>query len=335
MATTAIVAEILIVGLEAATWVSLLVLAIFGTGWIHLGALAHWEGLATIVVLAAAYVLGILVDRAADTAHGLLERRWPGPPVDKPAGISRMRMTVLSEGGAMSTFVDYQRSRLRIARATVLNLFVALPVLVVFLAVRTDLGWLTAVVAGLLALSVALAELAYRLIEFAYVNRLSDAYRLVKKLPKADLAAAVPYRLTDDGLLEFLFVRTKGGDRWTFPKGHRKRGETLPRTAAREACEEAGVKGRVEGKRLAGYLYPPGSRPGREEDYRVAAFLLEKRKEGLPRTGADAGREVVWKSAEEAGKLLEEGRTDKEQKYADEMKRVLDAALEVIEQRIA
>ncbi|MGI8801500.1 MAG: NUDIX domain-containing protein [Solirubrobacteraceae bacterium] len=40
---------------------------------------------------------------------------------------------------------------------------------------------------------------------------------------------------------------------WTFPKGHREPGETL---AAREAQEEAGVSGRVGGRRLLDYRYP-------------------------------------------------------------------------------
>jgi len=334
VATTAVVAEILIAGLGAGAWVSLLVLAIFGSDWIDLAALDSWQALVTIVVLAAAYVLGILVDRAADSLHNALGEHWPPRPVDKPAGIPRMRMVVLREGGAISTFVDYQRSRLRVARATVANLLLVLPVAVWFFVKRTDVGWWTIAVAALIALSALLAELACRRIDHAYVTRLSDAYRLVKKIKRSDLAAAVPYKVTDDGKLQLLLVRTKGGKRWTFPKGHRKKKESLAEAAQREAREEAGVKGRVDERCLAEYAYPPGSRPGRTEDYRVAAFLLAVRAEALKRVGDDARRELAWVDADEARALLEERRQGDERRYAEEMKRVVDAAVEAIEQEI-
>ena len=94
------------------------------------------------------------------------------------------------------------------------------------------------------------------------------------------------------------------------------------------------MKGRLDGKRLLQYPYPPGSRPGRKQDYNVAAFLLEVSKQGLERSGADARRELAWRSAEEARTLLEKGRDGDEQKYADAMKGAIDAAVEAIEQNI-
>ena len=45
--------------------------------------------------------------------------------------------------------------------------------------------------------------------------------------------------------LEFLLVRTRNGH-WTFPKGGVDEDATNAEAAAREAYEEAGVKGRVE-----------------------------------------------------------------------------------------
>src|ERR1035441_4082761 len=56
--------------------------------------------------------------------------------------------------------------------------------------------------------------------------------------------AAVCYRLKDDEP-EFLLVRTRSG-RWTFPKGGVDGDATNAEAAAREAYEEAGVKGRIE-----------------------------------------------------------------------------------------
>ena len=322
MATTAIVAEILIVGLEASAWLTLLVLTIFGTGWIDVGVLEGWQALVTIVVLAGAYVLGILVDRAADSAHKALEGRRPGRVVDKPASIATMRLAAMQVSG-VATFVDYQRSRLRIARATVLNLVLALPAVVLFLASRTSAGATVIAVAALvLAAAATLAHLAYRRIEVAYVSRLSDAYALVKKLPKPDLAAAIPWRL-DDGELEILLVRTTGGEYWTLPKGHRRRGETLPEAAARETREEAGAEGRLDGRRMGVYRYPSGSRPGRRKDHRVAAFLLEVRREGLERTAEEEKRERRWFDLDGATAALAEGR---DEPYANEVAEVLETA---------
>lgn len=144
-----------------------------------------------------------------------------------------------------------------------------------------------------------------------------------------DVAAAVPYRCTDDGP-RFLLVRTKGGDKWTFPKGHKEKNESLAEAAVREAREEAGIEGKIDGKRLAKYRYPDGSASGRKKDYRVAAFLLEVHTEGLERTGTDALRELAWTGPDEARRLLEEKRKGKEHKYAKKMKRVIDAAVETI-----
>jgi hypothetical protein len=118
MATTALVTEILIVGLEAETWVIMLVLAAFGTEWIDLDAVDGWEALVTVLVLAGAYVLGIVVDRVADSTFGWLR----GP--DRP-GFARKRLEVLHTSPGMAPFLEYQRSRLRVARGTLFNMIAA------------------------------------------------------------------------------------------------------------------------------------------------------------------------------------------------------------------
>jgi len=71
MATTAVFAEILIVSLEVEAWLVLALLSVFGTRWIELAEVKDFATLLTVLVLALAYVLGIIVDRLADT---LLDR---------------------------------------------------------------------------------------------------------------------------------------------------------------------------------------------------------------------------------------------------------------------
>jgi 8-oxo-dGTP pyrophosphatase MutT (NUDIX family) len=326
VATTAIVAEILIVGLEAGAWLSLLVLTIFGTNWVHLGAVEDWAALVTILVLASAYVLGIVVDRVADSAYRQLEHVLPGRVVDRPASIATMRLTILRQGGDLAKFLDYQRSRARVSRATILNAAIAVPVAAAFIGLRAaDARALVAVPVLLAALAVA-AERSHRRIEFAYVQRLSDAHRLLTNAPEVRIAAAVPYR-REQGRVRFLLVRTRGGKRWTFPKGHRKRKETLAETAAREAREEAGVEGKLDGRRFAEFLYHSGA----GGDDRVAAFLLEVRKEELKREGKDEKRDRAWVDVDRGCELFRENRDGAERRYSEELESVLLAAARTLE----
>lgn len=68
--------------------------------------------------------------------------------------------------------------------------------------------------------------------------------------PKADRAIRVqygvlPYRFTDIGSLEMLLVTTRETKRWIIPKGWPIKGLKPPKSAAREAYEEAGIRGTV------------------------------------------------------------------------------------------
>src|SRR5579884_4436319 len=57
--------------------------------------------------------------------------------------------------------------------------------------------------------------------------------------------AAVCYRKSGDSI-EFLLVKTSGGERWTFPKGATARRLSHSEAAEREALEEAGAVGVIE-----------------------------------------------------------------------------------------
>jgi hypothetical protein len=185
--TTAVFVEILIIGLQACAWVALALADLFGTAWIAPEALKGWEDAALITGLAGAYVLGIFVDRAADSAYGWLllkpwGRRLAGVAKRKPfEGQGRKRLYVLAKSEGIARFVDYQRSRVRIARATVLNAFLILLFGVVFLATRTPASAgavLLAAGAGVV-LWIVLLRLAER-IAGAADARLDDAYDLLR-----------------------------------------------------------------------------------------------------------------------------------------------------------
>src|ERR1039458_5649248 len=75
----------------------------------------------------------------------------------------------------------------------------------------------------------------------------------LRRLCECEQVAAVCYRVRS-GAIEFLLVRTRGGGRWTFPKGSAEPGLTHAQAAALEAFEEAGVHGRIEEASFTRYV---------------------------------------------------------------------------------
>jgi hypothetical protein len=137
-----------------------------------------------VIVLASAYVIGVVVDRLADSLIGSVgglwsdrrraERGWPKE--------AEKRLRVLAAGGSLAAFLEYQRSRLRVARGTLLMTIVALPAATGYLVPSSVPLWDAVLVLVLLgAFSLASTFAAVR-IHHAYVKRLDDAYKLVEKL---------------------------------------------------------------------------------------------------------------------------------------------------------
>src|SRR5271155_3560339 len=101
----------------------------------------------------------------------------------------------------------------------------------------------------------------------------------LRKLCECEQVAAICYRWRGDSI-EFLLVRTRGGERWTFPKGSAEPGLTHAQAAALEAFEEAGVHGRIEEASFVRYRrkrvdgQSRASRSG-EKEVAVNAYLCE------------------------------------------------------------
>ena len=131
----------------------------------------------------------------------------------------------------------------------------------------------------------------------------------LRKLCECEQVAAVCYRVRGDGI-EFLLVRTRGGGRWTFPKGSAEPGLTHAQAAALEAFEEAGVHGRIEETSFATYVRrerakgKSHARSG-ESDLTVSAHLCEVSRLSAPK---ESGRKRTWFSAAEARLRLRQGR---------------------------
>lgn len=136
--------------------------------------------------------------------------------------------------------------------------------------------------------------------------------------------AAVCYRVQNDGV-ELLLVRTRTG-RWTFPKGRVEGDPSRAAAAAREAFEEAGVFGRVESHPICQYLHSK-QMSFHFDEHLVDAHLCEVVSQVSPE---ETHRDPTWFDPAKAKRRLGENR---KRKYASEITRVVDRAVEHIQRR--
>jgi 8-oxo-dGTP pyrophosphatase MutT (NUDIX family) len=132
------------------------------------------------------------------------------------------------------------------------------------------------------------------------------------------VVAAVCYRRQINGDIEFLLVRTRAG-RWTFPKGGVDGDPSDAAAAAREAYEEAGVRGRVEPLPFTWYLHAK-----KRDAHTVTAHLCEVLRLETP---VETYRMPCWFSVEKAKQRLREERPSP---YAEELERVIDHAVRLL-----
>jgi 8-oxo-dGTP pyrophosphatase MutT (NUDIX family) len=133
--------------------------------------------------------------------------------------------------------------------------------------------------------------------------------------------AAVCYRITRVSV-EFLLVNTSGG-KWTFPKGRIDPNLSGSEAAAREALEEAGVKGRIEEVHFDCYVDTKRSlgHDAESREILIAAYLLEVSRLNIPE---ELHRNPTWFAAHEAKSRLAERRSSK---YSQELVRIIDGAV--------
>jgi 8-oxo-dGTP pyrophosphatase MutT (NUDIX family) len=135
--------------------------------------------------------------------------------------------------------------------------------------------------------------------------------------------AAVCYRVHRREL-EFLLVRTRNGP-WTFPKGGVDQDASNANAAAREAYEQAGVKGRVENTPFVSYLHCKRTRlRACRRVVLVDAYLCEVIRLVPPQ---ELHRDPTWFCAAKAKQRLRKYRTPE---YAAELIWVIDRAMERI-----
>lgn len=116
--------------------------------------------------------------------------------------------------------------------------------------------------------------------------------------------AALPWRIVGRQV-QVLLITSRGTGRWVIPKGWPIKGMSSPKSAAREAFEEAGVLGKVRKRPVGSYAYDKRLKNGRLQHVRVAVFalLVETEAEVFPEAGQ---REKQWVSPAEAARLVDE-----------------------------
>lgn len=188
MTTTAIIVEILIVGMQAVVWLIFGVFTLFGYEWVPAvkNFLKGWEGLASIFAIGLCYTLGVFVDRAADCIFLLLRpqalllrSKWIASRAK--VAHSDHRMAVLSKEDRASLFLEYIRSRVRIARASVLNFFLITVLSLSFILIRCrpangSIQWNIVIFMSIAGMTLTfLATLTLAVLEATYEKRLRQA----------------------------------------------------------------------------------------------------------------------------------------------------------------
>jgi len=101
------------------------------------------------------------------------------------------------------------------------------------------------------------------------------ARKVARKTGKSTQYAALCFRMHRRRGLEILLVTSRGTGRWIPPKGWPIKGKPPGLSAAIEAFEEAGVKGRVQKSALGRYHYERGARQDGKMASEAYIFPLE------------------------------------------------------------
>lgn len=105
---------------------------------------------------------------------------------------------------------------------------------------------------------------------------------------------AICYRKNaDDGSYEALLITARGSKRWVIPKGGPMKNKSPREVAAREAFEEAGIRGKESKKPIGRYSYLKRLDDGQSVPCLVEVFTLEV--EAIAETVKEHGqRQLAW-----------------------------------------
>ena len=140
----------------------------------------------------------------------------------------------------------------------------------------------------------------------AILARIANDVQLMFRRPPRQQYAALCYRVRKKtGELEVLLLTSRDTGRWVIPKGWPMPGKLSHEVAAREAFEEAGVRGTVETEPLGAFNYDKVLKDGIQVPCRVQVYALDV--SDLAKNFKEKGeRTVEWVSCNEAIKRVRE-----------------------------
>jgi 8-oxo-dGTP pyrophosphatase MutT (NUDIX family) len=118
--------------------------------------------------------------------------------------------------------------------------------------------------------------------------------------------AALPWRVGINGQPEVLLLTSRETKRWVIPKGWPIKGLKPREVAAREAYEEAGLRGVIIGKQPIGAYHYEKRLPDKQLLCEVRVFLLRVSQQ-LDEWPEKGQREARWVDVAKAADLVDEG----------------------------
>jgi 8-oxo-dGTP pyrophosphatase MutT (NUDIX family) len=127
-----------------------------------------------------------------------------------------------------------------------------------------------------------------------------------KQLERALQFGALPWRIGERGTREVLLLTSRETHRWVIPKGWPMKGRKPAEVASREAYEEAGLIGRIVGKKPVGSFHYEKRLAKKAVlcQVRVFLFRFDRQLDDWPEKNA---RETRWVDADDAAAMVEEG----------------------------
>ncbi|CAK7254827.1 MULTISPECIES: NUDIX hydrolase [unclassified Shinella] len=138
------------------------------------------------------------------------------------------------------------------------------------------------------------------------LNRIVSDVHLMFRRPAREQYGALCYRVRKKKpAIEILLITSRDTGRWVIPKGWPMDGKSAAAAAAREAWEEAGVRGSVREAPIGSYNYLKGLPHGLKVDCRVRVFPLsvDDLSENFPEKDE---RRAEWVTCQEAARRVQE-----------------------------
>jgi 8-oxo-dGTP pyrophosphatase MutT (NUDIX family) len=123
--------------------------------------------------------------------------------------------------------------------------------------------------------------------------------------PKCRQVAALPWRVDANGMVSVLLITSRNNGKWMLPKGWPIDGKSDAQSAAQEAFEEAGVRGKVGEHPVGSYAYIKLFDDGSTKPSQAVVFSLRVSK--LLRDWREKGeRKRKWFRAAKAAQVVHE-----------------------------